>query len=164
MSTSYVSVSACTNNPLKLQTCPNPCAPVCVPEKPKKECAPVCEKKDVCATDVCKKDVCKEDPCANPCADPCKKKKRGLSGFWIWLIVSIIILIILVIARPAIVVNIDAVTDQTYLNWLALIFWSALFGAIIWGIIALIKRLVSKKKEKAACEAAACAPVCAVAC
>ena len=47
MSTSYVSVSACTNNPLKLQTCPNPCAPVCVPEKPKKECAPVCEKKDV---------------------------------------------------------------------------------------------------------------------
>ena len=160
MATSFVTVSAYSDNPLKLHTScdkPKACAPVVVE---KKTCAPVVVEKKGCD----KKAKACETVVTETCAEPCEKKKRkGLNGFWIWFIIFIILLIILAFTKPAIVVNVDAITEQIYLNWLALIFWSALFAAIIWGIIALIKRLVQRKKEAKAAEAACAAEKCAVA-
>lgn len=169
MATSFVTVPAYTDNPLKLHTattCDKP--KTCVTAVEKKACAQPTAVNKHCADKKAKAcETAVVEPCAEPCAaDPCAKKerrqRRGVNGFWIWFIIFIILLIILVFTKPAIVVNVDVATEQIYVNWLALIFWSALFAAIIWGIIALIKRLAQRRKEAKAAEAACAAEKCAM--
>lgn len=83
----------------------------------------------------------------------CKKERRGFRPFLLWIIFSIIIGFILYFAHPSIVTSVDRVYNTYTINWLALVFWSLLFGAIVLGIVALIIAFTRGARQRRAEEA-----------
>lgn len=78
-------------------------------------------------------------------------QRKGFRPVLLWIIFSIIIGFILYFSHPSIVTNRDRVLQESSINWLALIFWSLLFGAIVLGVVALIMALIRGARERREC-------------